>query len=163
MGIFDKLFAKKEPTKYKDSDVAAPVTGKFVRNTDIPDPVFAQEMLGKTLAIYPTGYKAVAPANGTLEVLFPTGHAYAVRMADGTGLLVHVGIDTVNLKGKGFKVLAHQGDIVKAGQPIIKIDPELIKEYGYNPLTMLIISENPAEREFNFKADSFYNEGEIIA
>ncbi|MBR5049371.1 MAG: PTS glucose transporter subunit IIA [Erysipelotrichaceae bacterium] len=163
MGLFDKLFGNKELKTYEDSDVVAPVTGKFVRNADIPDPVFAQEMLGKTLAIKPTGYRAVAPANGTLEVLFPTGHAYAVRAADGTGFLIHVGIDTVNLKGKGFKVLAKQGDIVKAGQPIVKIDPELIEELGYSPITMLIISENPAEREFNFKADSFYNEGEIIA
>ena len=119
MGLFDGLFGKKEPKTYEDSDVVAVVSGKVIRNQDIPDPVFAQEMLGKTFAVKPSGVKAVAPANGTLEVLFPTGHAFAVRTADGTGLLVHVGIDTVNLKGKGFKVIV-----------TVAVPPEVeLKEY----------------------------------
>ena len=163
MGLFDNLFGKKETRVYADSDIVAPVTGSVVKNADIPDPVFAQEMLGKTFAIKPFGNKAVAPANGTLEVMFPTGHAFAVRMADGTGIMVHVGIDTVNLKGKGFKVLARQGDTVKAGQPVVRIDPELIRELGYNPITMLIISENPNEKEFVFTSKTSVQEGDIIA
>ena len=122
MGLFDSLFGKKESRTYQDSDIVAVVSGPVVNNADIPDPVFAQEMLGKTFAVKPSGVKAVAPANGTLEVLFPTGHAFAVRTADGTGLLVHIGIDTVNLKGKGFKVMASQGDVVKAGQTISLMD-----------------------------------------
>ena len=162
MGLFDGLFGKKEPKTYEDSDVVAVVSGKVIRNQDIPDPVFAQEMLGKTFAVKPSGVKAVAPANGTLEVLFPTGHAFAVRTADGTGLLVHVGIDTVNLKGKGFKVMTSQGDVVKAGQTIVKIDPELISELGYSPITMLIVSENPAERDFTFTDAAYVSEGDII-
>ncbi|MBQ6655069.1 MAG: PTS glucose transporter subunit IIA [Erysipelotrichaceae bacterium] len=162
MGLFDSLFGKKEPKTYQDSDIVAVVSGPVVRNADIPDPVFAQEMLGKTFAVKPAGDKAVAPANGTLEVMFPTGHAFAVRMADGTGLLVHVGIDTVNLKGKGFKVMASQGDAVKAGQTIVKIDPELIRELGYNPITMLIISENPSEKEFTFTDEDYVYAGNIV-
>jgi glucose-specific phosphotransferase system IIA component len=163
MGLFDNLFRKKEEKVYEDSAVVAPVTGSVVKTADIPDPVFAQEMLGKTYAINPFGNKVVAPANGTLEVMFPTGHAFAVRMADGSGILVHIGIDTVNLKGKGFKALAKQGETVKAGQPIVQIDPELIKELGYNPITMLIVTENPTEREFVFSDATSVQEGDIIA
>ncbi len=163
MGLFDNLFGKKEERVYEDSAVVAPVTGGVFKTADIPDPVFAQEMLGKTFAIKPFGNKVVAPANGTLEVMFPTGHAFAVRMTDGTGILVHIGIDTVNLKGKGFKVLAKQGEKVKAGQTVVKFDPELIKELGYNPITMLIITENPNEKEFVFTSKTSVQEGDIIA
>ncbi len=162
MGLFDSLFRKKEPRTYEDTDIVAAVTGPVIKVSEIPDPVFAQEMLGKSFAVYPKDTKAVAPANGTLEVLFPTGHAFAVRMADGTGLLVHVGIDTVNLKGKGFKIKAHQGDTVKAGQTIVEIDPDLIQDLGCNPITVLIVSENPNEKEFNFTDERYVYAGNIV-
>ncbi len=83
-------------------------------------------------------------------------------MADGTGLLVHIGIDTVNLKGRGFKVKAHQGDTVRAGQTIVVIDPELIEELGFNPITILIISENPNDKEFNFTDERYVYAGNIV-
>ena len=72
---------------------------------EINDPMFAEEMMGQTIGFILSVGEVVVPATGRLEVLFPTGHAFALRMNDGTGLLVHIGIDTVNLKGKGFKVL----------------------------------------------------------
>lgn len=84
--------------------------------------MFAQEIMGQTIGFVPKNGLIVSPANGTLEVVFQTGHAFGVRMQDGTGLLVHIGINTVDMNGKGFKIFARQGDTVKAGQPIIFVD-----------------------------------------
>jgi len=86
----------------------------------------------------------VAPANGDLEMVFETGHAFAVRMKDGTGLLVHIGVDTVNMKGQGFTVLKKQGDAVKAGEPIVKVDLKAVEAAGYSTQTMIVVTE-PAD------------------
>ena len=84
--------------------------------------MFSQEAMGQTVAVEPTNGLIRSPANGELEMVFETKHAFAVRMKDGTGLLVHIGVDTVNMKGEGFTALKQQGDTVKAGEPVIKVD-----------------------------------------
>ncbi len=116
----------------------------------INDKMFANEMLGKTVAFIPTSKEIYSPCDGTLEVMFPTGHAFAVRMKDGTGILVHVGINTVDLNGKGFKTFAKQGDKVKAGQKLLEVDFDLIKQEGYDTTTMLIITEPVDNKEYVF-------------
>lgn len=108
---------------------------------EINDPMFAEEMMGQTIGFILSDGEVVAPATGRLEVLFPTGHAFALRMNDGTRLLIHIGIDTVNLKGKGFKVLKKQGDRVKAGEIVVKVDLDTVKQAGYDAITMLIVTE----------------------
>ena len=106
---------------------------------EINDPMFAEEMMGQTIGFILSDGEVVAPATGRLEVLFTTGHAFALRMNDGTGLLVHIGIYTVNLKGKGFKVLKKQGERVKAGEAVVKVDLDTVKQAGYDTTTMLIV------------------------
>lgn len=108
---------------------------------EINDPMFAEEMMGQTIGFILSDGEVAAPATGRLEVLFPTGHAFALRMNDGTRLLIHIGIDTVNLKGKGFKVLKKQGDRVKAGEVVVKVDLDTVKQAGYDTTTMLIVTE----------------------
>ena len=108
---------------------------------EINDPMFAEEMMGQTIGFILSDGEVVAPATGRLEVLFPTGHAFALRMNDGTRLLIHIGIDAVNLKGKGFKVLKKQGDRVKAGEVVVKVDLDTVKQAGYDTTTMLIVTE----------------------
>ncbi|MBP3275519.1 MAG: PTS glucose transporter subunit IIA [Kandleria sp.] len=100
-----------------------------------------------------------SPANGVLSVLFPTGHAFGITTNDGTELLVHIGIDTVNLKGKGFNVLAKQGDHVLAGQPIIKVDRDLIKQEGYDLTTMLVVTN---KKDIALKSSGKVKQGDNI-
>lgn len=116
---------------------------------EINDPMFAEEMMGQTIGFILSDGEVVAPAIGRLEVLFPTGHAFALRMNDGTRLLIHIGIDTVNLKGKGFKVLKKQGDRVKAGEIVVKVDLDTVKQAGYDATTMLIVTEPIHDGEKN--------------
>lgn len=147
MGLFDNLFGKKHETNaktYADTDIVAIANAAMIPAADISDAMFREEMMGQTIGFDLKDGTIVSPANGELEALFPTGHAFAVRMADGTGLLVHIGVDTVNMNGEGFKVLAKQGDKVKAGQPIVKVDRDAVKKAGYEYTTMLIVTE-PAE------------------
>ncbi len=124
------LFGKKKETTLPeinaaDTDIVAIADGEMIDVTTVPDPVFAQKMMGESTAFSYTGDSVTlcAPANGILSVLFPTGHAFDVTRKDGVELLVHCGINTVDANGNGFRVLSKkQGDTVKAGDPIVEID-----------------------------------------
>lgn len=140
MGLFN-IFKKDNNLNIKETDIVSLGNGKMISPKEINDPMFAEEMMGQTIGFILSDGEVVAPATGKLEVLFPTGHAFALRMNDGTGLLVHIGIDTVNLKGKGFKVLKKQGDKVKAGEVVVKVDLDTVKQAGYDATTMLIVTE----------------------
>lgn len=140
MGLFN-IFKKNNNLNFKDTDIVSIGNGEMIPPKEIHDSMFAEEMMGQTIGFILKDGKIVAPANGKLEVLFPTGHAFALRMKNGTGLLVHIGINTVNLKGKGFKVLKKQGDIVSAGETVVKVDLDTVKQAGYDATTMLIITE----------------------
>lgn len=140
-------FFNQDKCNYKDTDLIALSDAKLIPVSNVNDDMFAQEMLGQTIAFELLEKTIVAPCNGILEVMYPTGHAFAIRMHNGMGILVHVGIDTVNLKGKGFKVLAKQGQKVKAGQKILEVNQDIIKQHGYDPTTMLIITEPLNENE----------------
>ena len=124
-----------------DDAIVAVAAGKLVGPEDIVDEMFKTEAMGQTVAIDPTDGTIVAPANGVLEMVFETGHAFGIRMKDGTGLLVHIGVDTVGLKGKGFKTLKKTGDAVKAGEPVVKADLGVIKAAGLSAQTMLVVTE----------------------
>ena len=156
MGLFDKLFKKEEPVKLpelnvSDSDIVAIADGELIDVHTVPDPVFAEEMMGKSIAFKYNAGKVVlcSPVNGTLSVLFPTGHAYGLTSNEGVEVLVHCGVDTVNAKGDGFRILSKkQGDPVKAGDPIVEADiAKLSKTYAMS--TRLIIT-NANEKEIEF-------------
>lgn len=120
----------------------APVTGKTIDLSDIPDPVFAQKMAGDGLGIDSTGDIIVAPCDGDLTLVFKTKHAFAMTLENDIEILVHIGIETVSLNGEGFEQLVEQGTTVKAGTPIIKIDREFIKSKGLSLVTPVLIT-NP--------------------
>ena len=103
--------------------------------------MFSGQDMGQTVAIEPYDGTIAAPVNGEIEMFFETGHAFGMRMANGTGLLIHIGVDTVNLKGAGFTPLKKKGDKVKAGEPVVKVDLDLLKKAGYSSQTMLVITE----------------------
>ena len=161
MGLFSSL--KKEEKQYKDTDIIALANADIIPTEEINDPVFSKEVLGQTIAFHLQDETIVAPCNGVLEVMYPTGHAFGIRRPDGLGILVHVGINTVNLKGKGFKVLAKQGETVKAGQKLLKVSAEWIRDEGYDLTTMLIITEQLHEGErVEFTDKKHVARGDII-
>lgn len=137
-------FFKKKKNEAQDNNfkLIAPLSGKSIPLSEVPDPVFAEKMAGDGLAINPTGDVIVAPADGELTLVFNTRHAFAMTLENGVELLVHIGIDTVSLNGEGFEQLAEQGTKIKAGTPIIKINPEFIKEKGLSLVTPVLIT-NP--------------------
>lgn len=155
MGLFGGLFKKKD-------EIVAIADGKVVETSSVSDPVFAQEMMGKTLVFSYDTDKVVlhAPASGTLTVLFSTGHAFGITTDGGVELLVHCGVDTVNADG-GFKVLdKKQGDKVNAGDPIVEVDLKKLKE-TYDMSTMLVIT-NPNGKTFEFVGPCDIKLGESI-
>lgn len=123
----------------------APVDGEAVELACVKDPVFAEKMLGDGVAIVPSGDQVVAPANGRLSFLMDTGHAFGMKLDNGMEVLVHIGIDTVELKGRGFKALVLPEAKVHAGEPVIQMDRTLIRQAGYDDTTMLLVANH---REF---------------
>ncbi|MGC5013285.1 PTS sugar transporter subunit IIA [Streptosporangium sp. DT93] len=118
--------------------VLAPVTGVAVRLGAVPDPVFSEGLVGAGMAIEPdrTPGRVVAPIAGTIVKLHP--HAFVVVGDDGRGVLVHLGIDTVQLRGEGFEPLAVEGDRVRAGQPVVAWDPAGIEASGRHPICPVV-------------------------
>ena len=121
--------------------VLAPVDGRALALTDVPDPVFSQGMVGYGAAIDPRReiIDALAPVGGTLLRLMP--HAYVIMTTDGVGILVHLGLDTVALNGAGFSAHVTQGDTVTAGQPIIAYDVPAIVAAGYSPVIPVVVMD----------------------
>jgi glucose-specific phosphotransferase system IIA component len=109
--------------------VLAPIDGTVVELEKVPDEVFAQKMAGDGVAIDPTGQIAIAPISGTLVKLFPGGHAFGIANGD-IELIVHIGLDTIELGGKGFENIATEGQEVQAGTPIVRFDRATIEQAG---------------------------------
>lgn len=124
----------------KDFKLVAPVNGTTIDLSKVPDEVFAGKMAGDGLAIDPTGDTFVAPADGELNLIFKTNHAFALTLSNGVELLVHIGVDTVSLAGEGFERLIEPGVKVKAGTPIIRINREFILNKGFSLATPVLIT-----------------------
>lgn len=129
----DKISVKKEV-------VSSPVKGKVIALENLDDAAFAQGVLGKGVGVELTDGKVYAPFDGTVTTLFPTNHAIGITSDLGTDLLIHVGIDTVNLNGEGFLPHIKQGDKVKRGQLILEVDLNILKEKGINVQTPVIVT-----------------------
>lgn len=118
--------------------IYSPLQGTAVVLEDVNDPLFSQKMLGDGMAIIPTDKKLVAPMNGKVIMIFETRHAIGIKSESGFEILIHVGIDTVMLKGKPFEILTNVGDNVKVGDHIANVDFETIKDSGYEIITPII-------------------------
>jgi glucose-specific phosphotransferase system IIA component len=123
-------------------EIRAPMTGRVVPMESVPDPVFAERMLGDGLAIDPTEGVAVAPIAGRLTVFHSAGHAFAIETTDPPiGVLVHVGLDTVGLGGRGFERLAEVGDDVSVGAPIVRFDLAAIAAAGLSAVSPVVLPQ----------------------
>ncbi|MGI6068214.1 PTS sugar transporter subunit IIA [Absicoccus porci] len=158
------FFKKKEQiSNVADNMIVAPALADMIDITTISDPVFAQKMMGDGVAFQFKENKVTlcAPANGILSVLFPTGHAFGIKMNNGVQLLVHCGIDTVKANGAGFKILhKKQGDRVKAGDPILIMDVKKLSK-SFETTTMLIIVDSN-HKDIHFIPPKQVKKGESI-
>ncbi|WP_312476365.1 glucose-specific PTS transporter subunit IIBC [Neobacillus sp.] len=128
-------------TVHKNDEVfAAPLKGEIKAITEVPDQVFAGKMMGDGFAIVPAEGMVVSPVNGKIVNLFPTKHAIGILSDGGREILIHVGIDTVNLKGQGFETLVSENDHVEMGQPLLKIDLDYIKEHATSTITPIVFT-----------------------
>jgi PTS system beta-glucosides-specific IIC component len=122
--------------------VAAPITGKIIALSDVKDEAFSSGALGQGLAIEPSEGKVYSPVDGEISTFFPTGHAVGITSSNGVEILIHVGMDTVALDGKGFTPKKAQGDKVKKGELLLEFDMNVIKEAGYSTVTPVIITNS---------------------
>lgn len=129
--------------------LVAPVSGKAIPLSEVPDPVFAEKLAGDGMAIIAEGDTVVAPADGELTLIFKTKHAFAMTLDNGLELLVHIGLETVSLDGEGFEQLAQQGTKVKAGTPIIKFNRDFIKSKGLSLATPVLITNVDAAKKIS--------------
>ena len=124
--------------------IAVPVAGHAVPLSEVSDPTFSEEILGKGAAIIPSEGRVVSPVDGKVELMFDTGHAVSLCSEDGTEVLVHVGLDTVKLAGMHYKVHKKNGDAVKKGDLLIGFDLDAIRAEGYDPITPVVICNTDA-------------------
>ncbi|WP_409252862.1 beta-glucoside-specific PTS transporter subunit IIABC [Bacillus sp. SCS-153A] len=126
----------------KGVTIESPLKGQLVPLSEVSDKVFASEAMGKGIAVLPTEGRVVAPVSGTVSTLFKTKHAIGLSSDEGVDILIHVGIDTVQLEGKYFASHIKQGDKVKAGDLLVEFDIEKIKEAGYEVVTPVIVTNH---------------------
>lgn len=133
MGIFDSFKKKKE------LEIGSPAKGACVSIKEVPDPTFSEEILGKGIAVKPSEGKFYAPVSGTIGTLFPTLHALGITTPEGAEVLLHIGLDTVSLKGEHFTAHVKEGDTVEKGDLLLEADLEAIQSAGYQTITPIVI------------------------
>ncbi|WP_339168102.1 beta-glucoside-specific PTS transporter subunit IIABC [Paenibacillus sp. FSL R5-0341] len=123
-----------------DMLIVSPMTGEIKPISEVEDQAFAQELMGKGIAIFPTDGKVYAPFDGVVEALYRTKHAIGLKATNGVEILIHIGVDTVSLKGKYFNAHIEQGQTVQAGDLLVEFDPEGITSAGYNTVTSIVVT-----------------------
>lgn len=139
MGFFSKLFGtgSQKPMSFT---INSPLNGEIAPASEIPDPTFSEGILGPTICFKPGSDGTIyAPCNGEVSQIFKTGHAIAITSDDRVEVLIHIGINTVKLKGEGFTALVKAGDLITTGQPLIKFDQDIIRKAGYSTCVPVVI------------------------
>ncbi len=142
MGLFDKLKSLVLDDKQENNtiEIVAPLSGTIVNIEDVPDVVFAEKIVGDGIAIKPSGNTMIAPFDGTISKIFETNHAFSIESDGGVKLFIHFGVDTVELKGEGFRRIAKEGQVVKKGDVIMEFDLALLEERAKSVLTPVVVS-----------------------
>lgn len=148
---------------YKEGEIRAFLSGKVIKIEDVPDKVFSEKVLGDGLAIEPTDNVLIAPADGEIiNVMDGSFHACGMALKNGVEILFHIGLDTVSMNGDGFECFVKEGDTVKAGDRLIKFDPEKIKAAGHPTVTMMVITDEGSSGGIEFKTGMEATAGKTI-
>ncbi len=147
--------------KRKVREVKAPADGKIVALESVNDEVFSQKLVGDGVAIIPVSNVFTAPIDGTISKIFSTNHAYSIKSTKDMEVMVHIGLDTVALDGNGFERIANEGDEVKAGDAIIRVDLAYIREHAKDIITPIVISDESDVTSIEKKLD-IVKSGDII-
>lgn len=156
MGFFKKLFGKSL------DGLNAPMAGKAVPITEVPDPTFAEGMLGNGVAVIPTDGKVYAPCDATVDMMFETGHAVSLVADFGAEILIHIGLETVSLEGKPFTIHVHNGDKVKKGQLMIEADLAAIQAAGLNTITPMLVCNSSDFKKFEKSTGSAVTGSDVV-
>ena len=125
----------------KERKILSPVDGQVVDIAEVPDEVFSQKMVGDGVAVKPVGDTFCAPIDGVISKIFSTNHAFSIKSDKDLEVMVHIGLETVALEGKGFERLVGEGDRVSAGDPVIRADLDYIAAHAKDTVTPIIISD----------------------
>jgi PTS system beta-glucosides-specific IIC component len=150
---------KSNKSLVKQEEVVSPFKGKVLQLSEVNDEAFSSGALGKGVAIKPSNGKVIAPVDGTVTTLFPTGHAIGITSKNGAEILIHIGMDTVKLEGKYFTPKVKQGDEIKLGQELLEFDVKAIENEGYSLVSPVIITNSNSyldiietdKKEINYK------------
>lgn len=145
-----------------DNQILSPLAGTAIALEDVPDPTFAEGILGLGAAVEPSEGKVVAPADGTVGTLFDTHHAIGLNLDNGAELLIHIGINTVELNGEGFTAHVSEGERVKRGQTLITFDKDLIASKGYKTVTPVIVTNPDDYSEIKRTADGNVGSSDVL-
>ena len=150
------------PTTLQDETIQTPIIGDVVALSNVNDPVFSSGAMGQGIAVKPSQDVVYAPADAEVTIVFPTGHAYGLRTANGAEILIHVGIDTVSMNGEGFNQKVNQGDKVKAGDVLGTFDSAKIAAAGLDNTTMVIVTNTADFASVNPVASGSVAKGDAI-
>ena len=148
--MFKNLFGKKNDVD-KEIEITSPLNGKYVKLEDIPDPVFAEKMMGEGFGVDPTDGEVVAPVAGTVMQVFPTNHAVGIKTNNGLEVLIHIGLETVAMEGKGFEGHVSEGDKVEKGDKLVTFDMDLVKSEANSTISPVIITNSDVLDSFDLK------------
>lgn len=150
------------PNEKLEIEIASPVSGNIVQLEKVPDPVFSEGLMGKGIAIEPDENIIYSPVEGKVTMIAPSKHAIGINTLDGAEILIHIGLETVELNGEGFEVLVSEGDTLSAGTPLIKFDKTSLEEQGYNTITPIIVTNSAEFSEVIPVTASTSNKGDVI-
>lgn len=155
------FFKKKQ--QHSSLEIVAPVNGDIIPLTEVPDPVFSEKMMGEGIAMTPSDGRFVSPVNGEIIQVPDTKHAVGIRAEDGSEILIHIGLETVGLKGEGFDAKVKEGDTISVGDLLIEADLDYISEHADSIITPIIITNSKdSEKTYEMSAEQHGHAGETI-
>lgn len=160
--MFGSIFNSKISNNDDYVIVKAPISGKIINLSEVKDEVFAGGMVGDGIAIEPSEGIVVAPFDGKVKQIFSTMHAVVLESKEGLVILIHIGLDTVKLKGKGFKTLVIEEQEIKVGDSIIRFDIDYIKKSKYHLQTPVVIPEGDNIKAIEFTEEKYVNKGKDL-
>lgn len=141
MGLFDKFKKNKSESVDKEFEIYPPVQGKIINLEEVSDPVFSKKIMGDGFAVIPDDGKIISPIDGEMGFVADTKHGLGLKGPKGLEVLIHIGLDTVELQGQGFETFVKEGEKISIGDLLCQVDLDFIREKGYDPTVILVVTD----------------------